>query len=83
MRESELKPIRTATEFGKFLRNVRLARQELLKYMADKLGVASSFLSAVENGKQDVPEEWLILLQEHYMLTELELEQLRLFFLKN
>lgn len=37
------------TAFGKFLRILR----EILKDMAEKLNVTSSFLSAVENGKKN------------------------------
>ena len=39
------------TSLGIFLRKLRLEQREVLKYMADKLGVSASFLSAVENGK--------------------------------
>ena len=37
------------TSLGKFLRKLRIDRGEILKDMADKLGVTVSFLSAVEN----------------------------------
>ncbi len=46
------------TEFGKLLRKIRIDTGELLKDMADKLGVTPSYLSAVETGKRNVPEEW-------------------------
>jgi len=36
------------TSLGQFLRKLRLERGEILKTMADKLGVTSAFLSAVE-----------------------------------
>lgn len=44
------------TEFGKFLRKIRIDRTEYLKDMAEKLGVTSSYLSAVENGKRNATE---------------------------
>ena len=40
------------TAFGKFLRILRMDNGEILKTMAEKLEVTSSFLSAVENGKK-------------------------------
>ena len=46
------------TSIGKFLRTIRLNNGEILKTMADKLGVSSAFLSAVENGKKKMPEQW-------------------------
>lgn len=46
------------TSLGKFLRKLRIDNGEILKDMADKLGVTASFLSAVENGKKRMPSEW-------------------------
>ena len=43
------------TALGRFLRKIRIDRNELLKDMADKLEVSASFLSAVENGKKSMP----------------------------
>ena len=40
------------TSLGRFLRKLRIDRGEILKNMAEKLEVTSSFLSAVENGKK-------------------------------
>ena len=46
------------TSLGIFLRKLRLEQGEVLKDMADKLGVTVSFLSAVENGKKRMPSSW-------------------------
>lgn len=46
------------TSIGRFLRKLRIDRGEILKDMADKLGVTVSFLSAVENGKKKMPAMW-------------------------
>lgn len=46
------------TSLGIFLRKLRLEQGEVLKDMADKLGVTVSFLSAVENGKKHMPSSW-------------------------
>ena len=44
------------TEYGKFLRKLRIDQGQILKTMAEKLGVSSAFLSAVENGKKKIPK---------------------------
>ena len=54
------------TALGRFLRKIRIDRNELLKDMADKLEVSASFLSAVENGKKSMPSEWNSRLPELY-----------------
>ncbi|MCR5662529.1 MAG: helix-turn-helix domain-containing protein [bacterium] len=58
------------TSLGKFLRKLRIDKGELLRDMAQKLGVSSSFLSAVENGKKKMPEAWLRKFRELYCLTD-------------
>lgn len=57
------------TEFGKFLRKLRIDNNELLKNMADKLKITSSYLSAIETGKRDVPENWPDELARIYKLS--------------
>ncbi|MBQ4504903.1 MAG: helix-turn-helix transcriptional regulator, partial [Firmicutes bacterium] len=44
------------TEFGKMCRKMRIDRNELLAEMAGRVGVSPAFLSAVENGKRNVPD---------------------------
>lgn len=61
------------TETGKFLRKLRIDRGELLKNMADKLGVSSSFLSAVENGKKKMPPDWKSTIIKLYQLNDIEI----------
>lgn len=46
------------TSIGRFLRKLRIDHGEILKDMAEKLGVTVSFLSAVENGKKKMPSIW-------------------------
>lgn len=58
------------TEFGKFLRKLRIDRGELLKDMAKKLDITVSYLSAVENGKREIPESWLGTIYMKYNLDE-------------
>ena len=47
------------TSIGRFLRKLRIENGEILKDMAEALGVSSAFLSAVENGKKKMPESWI------------------------
>lgn len=57
------------TAFGKFLRILRMDKGEILKEMAEKLGVTSSFLSAVENGKKKIPTDWAEKIEKLYSLS--------------
>lgn len=57
------------TSFGKFARRLRIENGELLKDMAAKLDVTSSYLSAVEHGKKRVPDVWQEQLSEIYHLS--------------
>lgn len=65
------------TLFGKFCRKLRIDNGELLKDMAGKLGVTPSYLSAVENGKRNVPHDWLELISNLYSLSGNEKNTLR------
>lgn len=47
------------TDLGKFLRKLRIDNDETEAAMAKKIGVSSAFLSAVENGKKDIPDSWV------------------------
>lgn len=57
------------TELGKFLRKLRIDRGEKLLDMSKKLGVSASFLSAVENGKKNMPSDWNSRIAELYTLN--------------
>ena len=57
------------TSLGRFLRKLRIDQGEILKDMADKLGVSVSFLSAVENGKKRMPSTWNTTLCKLYQMT--------------
>lgn len=61
-------------EFGKALRKIRIEHQELLKDMAEKLGVSSAYLSAVETGKRRIPREWVARIVDLYSLDPLQKE---------
>ncbi|MDO4594477.1 MAG: helix-turn-helix transcriptional regulator [Tissierellia bacterium] len=57
------------TELGIYLRKLRLDNHEIMKDMAKKLEVSTSFLSAVENGKKKMPESWIDRLVDLYDLN--------------
>lgn len=65
------------TSFGEFVRILRVKHHEVMGDMANRLGASLPFLSAVENGKKNVPAEWVGKITEHYGLTEQEQERLK------
>lgn len=60
------------TSVGRLLRKLRIDNGEILKTMADRLGVSSAFLSAVENGKKKMPESWYTKLETLYSFSDEE-----------
>lgn len=60
------------TDFGKLCRKLRIDNDQVLYDMAEVLGVAPSFLSAVENGKKNVPNGWCETIRERYHLNGTE-----------
>lgn len=58
------------SEFGKFTRKLRIENSKLLKDMAEELNVTTSYLSAVEMGKRNVPESWKDIIIKNYNLSE-------------
>ena len=62
---------------GRFLRKLRIDNGEILKDMAEALGVSSAFLSAVENGKKKMPEGWIEKLKTIYSFTAEQAEELQ------
>lgn len=64
------------TLFGKFCRKLRIDNGELLKNMADKLGVTPSYLSAVETGKRNIPTDWYDKLSLIYSLNAADRREL-------
>jgi transcriptional regulator with XRE-family HTH domain len=64
------------TKFGMYLRKLRIDNGELLKDMADKLGVTPSYLSAIETGKRNIPGDWVDKIAALYNLDMIERDQL-------
>ena len=67
-----------ATPFGRFLRKLRIDNDELLGNMADKLGISSAYLSAVENGKKNVTGGLVESVVREYGLGSHQAQKLRL-----
>lgn len=56
------------TSFGEFMRVLRVKNHEVMGDVAKMLGVKVPFLSAVENGKKNVPSEWIEKIVTYYNL---------------
>lgn len=66
-----------ATEFGKFLRKLRIDQNETLKEMADKFEYAPSYLSGIENGKRNIPKTLLEKIVDTYNLPSAQADILK------
>lgn len=64
------------TSFGEFVRILRIKRHEVMGDMAKVLNVKVPFLSAVENGKKNVPSEWAEKIAMAYSLNDSEKDEL-------
>ena len=64
------------TKFGEFMRVLRVKHHEIMGDIADMLGVSLPFLSAVENGKRNVPADWVDKIVSHYNLSPEETQEL-------
>ena len=64
----------STTALGKFLRKIRIDRDERLYDMAKHLGVSSAFLSSVENGHKKASTTFII---DAYNLDMEQQEQLK------
>lgn len=65
------------TEFGKLLRIIRINSGDSSKEMAEKLNLSPSYLSAIENGKRNIPIGLERCLCEQYPLSDSDKEKLR------
>ena len=65
------------TVFGKHLRKIRIDNDEILNDMAKKLRVTAAYLSAVENGKREIPEGWIEEVKKSYGLDGEQYEELQ------
>lgn len=64
------------TPFGKAVRKIRIDRGISLKAMADTLGVSSSYVSAVENGRKPIAKSFFNEVVLFFNLNENERKEL-------
>ncbi|WP_029906072.1 helix-turn-helix domain-containing protein, partial [Mycoplasmopsis opalescens] len=64
------------TEFGKFFRLLRINNNEVLIDAQEFLGVSVAFISNVENGIKEIPDDWADKIVGHYNLDEKQKEKL-------
>lgn len=65
-----------ASEYGKFLKKLRIDRDQQLQTMARNMGISASYLSAIESGNRDIPVDFTEKLIHEYGLSEDDKEQL-------
>ena len=65
------------TQLGKILRIIRVNTGENMRVMAEKLKVSVSYLSAIENGKRNVPANFGELVAGNYDLSAKDKKNLR------
>lgn len=65
------------TQLGKILRIIRVNTGESMRVMAEKLNVSVSYLSAIENGKRNVPANFGELVAGNYDLSAKDKKNLR------
>lgn len=66
-----------ATEYGKFLKKIRIDKDEQLQTMAGNLRVTPSYLSSIESGIRDIPVDFTAKIAEQYNLSKEQKEDLR------
>lgn len=65
------------TRFGEIVRILRIRHHEVMGDMAKKLGVKLPFLSAIETGKKNVPEDLIAKISSIYGLSQQEEQELK------
>ena len=57
------------TSFGEYVRILRIKHHQVMGDMAKILGTTTPYLSSVENGRKNVPKEWIDKIEKHYGLN--------------
>lgn len=65
------------TKYGEFMRVLRVKHREVMGDLAKLFDVKVPFISAVESGKRNVPDNWIPLIISHYQLSEEEQRELQ------
>ncbi len=64
------------TKYGELIRILRIKHGEVMADLAEVLDVKLPIMSAVENGKKNVPTEWAEKIIQHYGLNQEESAEL-------
>ena len=64
------------TNLGKKLRKIRIDNDEISSDMARKLEISVSYLSAIENGKRNIPKNFAEKLFKIYQLSDNDKEKI-------
>lgn len=60
------------TEFGEYFKILRIKNHEVLADAKEFLGVSTAFISSVECGKKQIPDDWSTKIAKHYNLSSNE-----------
>lgn len=66
-----------ATEYGKYLKKIRIDKDNTLAAMAKDMGIAPSYLSAIESGERVIPVDFTEKISEKYSLDDTAKDELR------
>lgn len=66
-----------ATEYGKYLKKLRIDKDKALAAMAKDMGIAPSYLSAIESGERVIPVDFTEKISEKYSLDDTAKDELR------
>lgn len=66
-----------ATEYGKYLKKLRIDKDKTLAAMAKDMGIAPSYLSAIESGERVIPVDFTEKISEKYSLDDTAKDELR------
>lgn len=66
-----------ATEYGKYLKKLRIDKDNTLAAMAKDMGIAPSYLSAIESGERVIPVDFTEKISEKYSLDDTAKDELR------
>lgn len=65
-------------KYSDLIKEIRSKNNENMGDMAKWLDVSLPFVSAVENGKKKIPDDWLEKISTHYSLNKKEQEELKM-----
>ena len=58
------------TPYGKFLKKIRVDRDETISFMASKMGLSASYLASIETGVREIPAGFSSKLIQTYRLAD-------------